>query len=50
MQEDEASTFKGRLLVEYYTIDEKAPLMKVKKLVNTPDYETRLENMKELDY
>jgi len=27
MSEEEASTFKGRLLVEYYTLDEKAPLM-----------------------
>lgn len=50
MSEDDASTFKGRLLVEYYTIDEKAPLMQVRKLKSTPDFEARLENMKEIQY
>jgi len=49
-EEDEASTFKGRLLIEYYTIDEKAPLMKVRDIIKTPDFEKRLENMREIDY
>jgi hypothetical protein len=36
--------------VEYYTIDEKAPLMKVRDVIKTPEYEKRLANMKDLRY
>ena len=45
-----ASTFKGRVLVEYYTIDEKAPLMKVRDIVKTPEYEKRMASMTDLRY
>jgi hypothetical protein len=50
MSEEEASTFKGRLLVEYYTVDEKAPLMQVRDFVSTPEYEARLAGMLDQEY
>ena len=48
--EESASTFKGKLLIEYYTLDEKAPLMKVKDVKKTDEYEKRIESMRDMEF
>jgi hypothetical protein len=40
-----ASTFKGRVLVEYMTIDEKHPIMKIRAIQEDDAYKRRLEKM-----
>ena len=47
---DAAPHFQGRLLVEYYTIDSKAPIMKLRKINQDDDFKSRLMSMKEYDY
>ena len=48
---DQATTFKGRILVEYYTIDVKHPAMKIRDIKqDDEEYQKRLALMKMRDY
>ena len=47
---DEATTFKGRVLVEYWVTECKHPEMKIRDVTKDDAYQTRLERMKEKQY
>lgn len=42
---DEATTFKGRVLVEYWTIDHKHPVMKIRDIKEDQEYKDRISAM-----
>ena len=47
---DAATTFKGRVLIEYSLINDEHPVMKMRDIEQTPEYLARLANMKQKNY